>query len=131
VLRAFLFLALFCSSILALEKKAKIFVAGHTGEVGSVIVRHLKKNGYHNLILKTPQELDLTEQLEVERFFLTERPEYVFLVATKGYGSGETTSVDFSHENLLIEANLIHASYKYKVKKCIFITDISFRKLKV
>ena len=66
-----------------MEKHAKIYVAGHRGMVGSAIVRELQRQGYHNLLLRTHQELDLTRQADVEAFFEAERPEYVFQAAAK------------------------------------------------
>lgn len=67
-----------------MEKNSKIYVAGHTGMVGSAIVRELKKQGYHNLITSTHRELDLCHQAEVEEFFAAQKPEYVFLAAAYG-----------------------------------------------
>ena len=66
-----------------MDKNSKIYVAGHTGLVGSAIVRALKAKGYNNLLLKTHTELDLTNQSEVDNLFKTEKPEYVFLAAAK------------------------------------------------
>ncbi len=66
-----------------MEKSSKIYVAGHTGLVGSAITRNLKKNGYKNLLLKTHNELELLDQKEVQNFFENEKPEYVFLAAAK------------------------------------------------
>lgn len=66
-----------------MEKNSKIYVAGHRGMVGSAIVRELKRQGYENLVLRTHKELDLTRQEDVEAFFASERPEYVFLAAAK------------------------------------------------
>lgn len=106
-----------------MEKDAKIFVAGHHGLVGSAIVRILKEKGFHNLILKTHQELDLLRQLDVENFFEKERPEYVFLAAAKvgGINANNTYPAEFIYNNLMIETNIIHSAYKSHVKKLLFL----------
>ena len=97
----------------------KIYVAGHTGMVGSAIVRHLKKNGYHNLLLRTHRELDLTDQQATKSFFERERPDYVFIAAAKvgGIQANSTFPADFLYVNLMINANIIHASHQVGVKK--------------
>lgn len=102
-----------------LEKGAKIYVAGHRGMVGSALVRKLKEKGYNNLVLKTHQELDLTDQGAVRTFFEKERPEYVFLAAARvgGILANSTYKADFIYQNIMIAANVIEASYKYGVKK--------------
>jgi len=104
------------------EKNSRIYVAGHTGMVGSAIVRCLKQNGYNNLILRTHKELDLTNQAECEKFFEEERPEYVFLAAAKvgGILANDTYPADFIMENMLIECNVIRSAFKNKVKKLMF-----------
>jgi len=106
-----------------MEKDAKIYVAGHRGMVGSAILRRLQAAGYTNLIYRTSQELDLRRQTEVERFFEMERPDYVFLAAAKvgGIYANNTYRAEFLYDNLMIEANVIHASYKYGVKKLLFL----------
>jgi GDP-L-fucose synthase len=106
-----------------MEAGSKIFVAGHRGMVGSAIVRKLQQDGYHNLVLRTSSELDLRNQQAVHRFFEQERPEYVFLAAAKvgGIVANNTYRADFIYENLLIEANIIHASYVTGVKKLLFL----------
>ncbi|HBL10282.1 MAG TPA: GDP-fucose synthetase [Cyanobacteria bacterium UBA11162] len=106
-----------------MEQESKIYVAGHRGLVGSAIVRTLRENGYHNLILKTSQELNLTRQTDVETFFATERPEYVFLAAAKvgGINANNTYRAEFLYDNLMIEANIIHSAYLYNVKKLLFL----------
>jgi len=106
-----------------MEKSSKIFVAGHRGLVGSAIVRKLQKEGYTNLILKGREEVDLTRQEEVERFFKKERPEYVFLAAAKvgGIHANRTYPAEFIYQNLMIECNVIHSAYKYGVKKLLFL----------
>jgi GDP-L-fucose synthase len=102
---------------------SKIYIAGHTGLVGSAILRGLQSQGYGNLILRTHQELDLEIQKDVNDFFETERPEYVFLAAAKvgGIYANNTYPADFIYNNLVIETNVIHASYKYRVKKLLFL----------
>jgi len=106
-----------------MKRDSKIYVAGHTGLVGSAIVRCLKSQGYTNLILRTHKELDLEIQKDVNDFFERERPEYVFLAAAKvgGIYANNTYPADFIYNNLIIEANVIHAAYKYGVKKLLFL----------
>lgn len=102
-----------------MEKTSKIYVAGHTGLVGSAIVRKLKKEGYCNLLLKTHEELDLTNQTEVNAFFEHEKPDYVFLAAARvgGIVANNTYPAEFIYTNLMIGTNIVHASYKNGVKK--------------
>ena len=106
-----------------MEKNSKIYVAGHRGLVGSAIVRNLQERGFTNIIGKTHKELDLTRQDEVERFFETEKPEYVFLAAAKvgGIQANNTTPAEFIYDNLMIETNIINSAYKNKVKKLLFL----------
>ena len=106
-----------------MDKTSKIYVAGHTGMVGSAIVRELNKQGYENIITKSHSQLDLTNQLAVENFFKTERPEYVFLSAAKvgGIVANNTYPADFLYENMLIEMNVINASFKNNCKKLEFL----------
>jgi GDP-L-fucose synthase len=106
-----------------MNKNSRIYVAGHRGMVGSAIVRKLESQGYHNLILRTSIELDLREQAVVNSFFASEKPEYVFLAAAKvgGIQANNTYRADFIYENLMIEANVIHAAYVNKVKKLLFL----------
>lgn len=105
-----------------MEKTEKIYIAGHRGMVGSAVYRKLKNEGYQNLIVRTSSELDLRNQAEVIRFFETEKPEYVFLAAAKvgGIIANNTYRADFIYENLMIESNIIHQSFAYKVKKLMF-----------
>ena len=102
---------------------SKIYVAGHTGLVGSAILRCLQSQGYKNFISRTHQELDLEIQKDVGNFFKNERPEYVFLAAAKvgGIYANNTYPADFIYNNLIIEANVIHAASKYGVKKLLFL----------
>ncbi len=102
-----------------MQKNAKIYVAGHAGLVGSAIVRSLKSKGYQNVVGKRSAELDLTNQLQTQAFFESERPEYVFLSAAKvgGIHVNNTHPAEFIYINLMIECNVIHAAYQYGVKK--------------
>lgn len=106
-----------------MNKKSRIYVAGHRGLVGSAIVRFLRKQGYLNLILKTHAELDLLDQQAVNSFFENEKPEYLFMAAAKvgGIIANSTYPADFIYENMLIEANVIHAAYLHKTKKLLFL----------
>lgn len=106
-----------------MQKNSKIYIAGHNGLVGSAILRNLKKSGYTNIIAKTHNELDLTNQIEVEEFFKTEKPEFVFLAAAKvgGIVANATYRADFIYENLSIQNNVIHQGYKHGVKKLLFL----------
>lgn len=106
-----------------MEKEAKIFVAGHRGMVGSAIVRALEKDGYHHLIKRGSDELDLRNQSDVADFFAEEQPEYVFLAAAKvgGIMANNTYRADFLYENLMIQTNVIHQAYVQKVKKLLFL----------
>lgn len=106
-----------------MEKDSKIYVAGHRGLVGSAIVRALQKQGFKNLVLKTRDELDLTNQQAVEDFFAKEKPKFVFLAAAKvgGIMANKTYPADFIYENLVIQNNIIHAAYKNSVKKLLFL----------
>lgn len=106
-----------------MNKNAKIYVAGHRGLVGSAIVKDLQNKGYSNIITKTHQELDLSNQQETASFFEKEQPEYVFLAAAKvgGIIANNTYRADFIYENLMIQNNVIHQSYLHKVKKLLFL----------
>lgn len=106
-----------------MNKESKIYVAGHKGMVGSAIVRKLEAEGYTNLVLRNSKELDLRNQQAVDSFFATEKPEFVFLAAAKvgGIKANNTYRSDFIYENLMIEANVIHAAYQYGVQKLLFL----------
>ncbi|MFT5712383.1 MAG: GDP-L-fucose synthase [Glaciecola sp.] len=106
-----------------MNKNAKIYIAGHRGLVGSALVRQLKTQGYENLVTRTHDELDLTNQLTVEAFFNAEKPEYVFLAAAKvgGIHANNTYPAEFIHENLAIQTNVIHQSYVHGVKRLLFL----------
>jgi GDP-L-fucose synthase len=107
-----------------MKKNSKIFVAGgQSGLVGTAIVRSLASKGYQKVITKTRKELDLLDQKAVERFFARNKPEYVFLAAAKvgGIMANNTQKADFIYDNLQIQNNVIVASWKYKVKKLLFL----------
>lgn len=106
-----------------LQKHSKIYVAGHNGMVGSAIVRALKNHGFSDIIVRSSKELNLTRQNEVENFFTYEKPEYVFLAAAKvgGIYANSTYPAEFIYDNLMIECNVIHASYQNKVRKLLFL----------
>ncbi|AIQ14167.1 GDP-L-fucose synthase family protein [Paenibacillus durus] len=106
-----------------MEKNSRIYVAGHKGLVGSALVRNLKEKGYKNIIGKTLQELDLTNQAAVERFFEESDIDYVFLAAAKvgGIVANNTYPADYIMENELIQCNVIRSAFKNNVKKLIFL----------
>jgi GDP-L-fucose synthase len=105
------------------ESSTKIFVAGHRGMVGSAIVRNLQSKGYTNIITRTRAELDLTDQQEVDAFFASEQPEQVYLAAAKvgGIHANNIYRAQFLYENLMMEANVIHAAWKHGVDKLLFL----------
>ena len=109
-----------------MKQDSKIFVAGHRGLVGSAIVRTLIERGYTNIITRTRQELDLLNQNDVENFFRDERPEYVFDAAARvgGIYANDTYSADFIYQNIQIQTNLIHNSWKYEVEKFLFLGSV-------
>jgi len=106
-----------------MEKNSKIYVAGHQGMVGSAIVRKLRQEGYDQIITRTSKELDLRDQIAVNDFFVTEKPDYVFLAAAKvgGILANNTRRGEFLYENLMIQNNVIHASYLNNVMKLMFL----------
>jgi GDP-L-fucose synthase len=106
-----------------LRKDSKIYIAGHSGLVGSAIVRRLVKGGYDNLALRTHQELELTDQKAVTGFFETEKPEFVILAAAKvgGIYANNSYPADFIYQNLAIQTNIIHESWKADVKRLLFL----------
>ncbi len=106
-----------------MERDSKIYVAGHRGMVGSAIKRELERQGYQNLITRTHKELDLMRQDEVETFFRTEKPEYVFLAAAKvgGIAANDKAPADFMYNNMMLEMNVIHAAWKNGCKKLLFL----------
>ena len=106
-----------------MNREAKIYVAGHGGLVGSGIMRKLDQDSYKNIIYRTSRELDLRNQGAVNQFFAAEQPEYVFLAAAKVGGILENYNYParFIYENIMMEANVIHAAYTYGVKKLLFL----------
>ena len=106
-----------------LDLNKKIYVAGHQGMVGSAIVRTLKKLGYLNIIGRTHKELDLTNQNEVNQFFEQEKPDQVYLAAAKvgGIYANNTYPAEFIYDNLMVQANVIHAAWMNGVQKLLFL----------
>jgi GDP-L-fucose synthase len=106
-----------------MNKSDKIYIAGHRGMVGSSILRKLSDLGFDNLLVRTSKELDLRNQADVDRFFMEERPDYVFMAAAKvgGIIANSSYKADFIYENMMIQNNVIHASYVNKVKKLMFL----------
>lgn len=106
-----------------MNKNSKIYVAGHTGLIGSALVRSLNFKGYTNLIYKTHSQLNLINQESVDMFFKNEKPEYVFLAAAKvgGINANSAQPADFIYDNLMIQNNIIKASYNYGIKKLLFL----------
>jgi GDP-L-fucose synthase len=104
-------------------KEKKIYIAGHTGMVGSAIKRRLEAEGFNNLIFRTLSGLDLIRQHEVEQFFNSEKLDIVIVAAAKvgGIWANNIYRAEFIYDNLMIEANLIHSAYKYGVEKLIFL----------
>lgn len=106
-----------------MNKDARIYVAGHNGLVGSAIMRQLDAAGYSNVITRTHSELDLTEQSAVQKFFSEEKPDYVFLCAAKvgGILANDRYPAEFIHQNLVIQTNVIHESYRAGVGRLLFL----------
>lgn len=106
-----------------MDQHSNIYVAGHRGMVGTAIVRKLHEQGFTNIISRTSSELDLRNQQAVNEFFENEKPTHVFLAAAKvgGIIANNTYRADFVYENLMIEANIIHAAYINKVEKLLFL----------
>lgn len=106
-----------------MKKDSKIYIAGHNGMVGSAILRYLRFKGFNNLIYANSSELDLRNQQSVKEFFILKKPEYVFLAAAKvgGILANNTYRAEFLYDNLMIQNNVIHQSYKNNVKKLLFL----------
>jgi GDP-L-fucose synthase len=106
-----------------MEKNAKIYMAGHLGMVGSAILDNLKQKGYSNFVLRSSKEMDLRDQKQTDEFFRIEKPEYVVLAAAKvgGIIANNTYRADFIFDNIQIQNNIIGASFKYGVKKLLFL----------
>ena len=118
-----------------MDSDSKIYVSGHKGLVGSSIVEKLISKGHTNIITATREEVDLTNQKSVEEFFEKEKAEYVFLAAAKvgGIVANRDHPAEFIRDNLLIQTNIIDASYRHGAKKLLFLDVIkySFVKLKL
>ena len=108
---------------MGLNKNSKIFLAGHNGLVGSSILRYLKKKKYKNILTINKNKLDLTNQLETEKYLKKIKPDYVIIAAAKvgGIDANNNFKAEFIYNNIMIQTNLIHASYKIGVKKLIFL----------
>ncbi len=106
-----------------MKPDSRIYVAGHRGLVGSAVVRRLQAGGYRNLVTRTHAELDLTQQQVVNRFFESERPEYVFIAAARvgGIYANNTYPAEFVYQNLMIESNIIHAAWRNQAQKLLFL----------
>ena len=106
-----------------MENDAKIFVAGHKGMVGSAIIRKLERSGYSNLLTVSHEDLDLTCQASVEDFIQEENPEYIFLAAAKvgGIHANNMYRAEFIYQNLMIEANVLHAAWRSGIKRLMFL----------
>jgi GDP-L-fucose synthase len=106
-----------------MNKKDKIYVAGHRGMVGSALVRKLGEKGFQQLLLKNSAELDLRNQESVNAFFESEKPDHVFMAAAKvgGIMANNTLRGEFLYDNVMIQSNVIHAAYKTRVKKLMFL----------
>ncbi|MGB9431822.1 MAG: NAD-dependent epimerase/dehydratase family protein, partial [Candidatus Acidiferrum sp.] len=106
-----------------MDQNSKVFVAGHTGLVGSALVRRLHTLGYGNLVLRRHAELDLTDQLAVRNFFSEQQPEYVIVAAAKvgGILANNSLPAEFVHQNLLIATNVIHEAYRNRVQRLLFL----------
>ena len=106
-----------------METDSRIYVAGHRGLAGSAIGRRLHSGGYTNLVIRTHEELDLTNQIATQTFFKSEQPEYVFLAAAKlgGILANETHPAEFIHQNLAIQTNIMHEAWRAGVKRLIFL----------
>lgn len=106
-----------------MNRTSKIYVSGHRGMVGSAILRRLEADGFNNIVVRTHDELDLTNQDAVSTFFKEERPDQVYLAAAKvgGIYANNTYPAEFIYQNLMMEANAIHAAWLYGVKKLLFL----------
>ncbi|MBW2567661.1 MAG: GDP-L-fucose synthase [Deltaproteobacteria bacterium] len=106
-----------------MESDSKIYIAGHTGLVGSAIQRELKEQGYSNIIGRIRKELDLERQAQVESFFEEQRPEYVILAAARvgGILANNSFPAEFIYSNIMVQTNVIHSAYRTGVKKLLFL----------
>ncbi len=108
-----------------MDKKAKIYIAGHNGMVGSALLRLLQQQGYENILVRTSSLLDLRNQEAVRQFFSEEKPSYVFMAAAKvgGIQANNTYRAEFLYDNLMMQANVIHQSHVHQVKKLLFLAS--------
>lgn len=108
---------------MTIDLQQKIYIAGHRGMAGSAIVRELKRKGYTNLVYRTHQELDLTNQAAVKNFFAQEKPDLVYLAAAKvgGIHANDTYPAEFIYENLMVQSNVIHQAFLSGVRKLLFL----------
>ncbi|HHG86435.1 MAG TPA: NAD-dependent epimerase/dehydratase family protein, partial [Bacteroidetes bacterium] len=106
-----------------MDKTDKIYIAGHRGMVGSALERQLRAAGHYNIVTRRSSELDLRRQADVEDFFASEKPDYVFLAAAKvgGILANNTLRGEFIYENLMIQNNVIHQAHVHQVKKLMFL----------
>jgi GDP-L-fucose synthase len=106
-----------------MTSNSKIYIAGHRGMVGSAIVRELERKGHTNLVCRTHQELDLTNQLAVQNFFHQEKPDQVYLAAARvgGIYANNTFPAEFIYDNVMVQSNVIHQAFKQGVKKLLFL----------
>lgn len=111
------------NSMMLANKQARIYVAGHRGMVGAALVRRLQAAGYHNIITRTHDELDLTRQAQTEAFLAAEKPDYIFIAAAKvgGIHANNVYRADFLYQNMMIEANLIHGAYRHGIHDLMFL----------
>src|SRR5574342_567082 len=109
--------------MLPIDRTARIFVAGHRGLVGSAIVRHLRAQGFDNLLTATREQLDLRDQAAVNYWFRANRPEYVYLVAgtVGGILANSTRPAEFIYDNMMIHATVVHAAHLYRVKRLLYL----------
>lgn len=106
-----------------MDSNSRVLVAGANGMVGSAIVRNLESKGYTNIIEGTRDDVDFTNQEDVEKYFSYHQPEYVFLAAAKvgGIMANKTSKAEFLYDNLMIQSNIINSSYNYGVEKLLFL----------
>lgn len=106
-----------------MDKRGKLYIAGHTGLFGSALLEEAEKRGYGNIVLRRHRELDLTDQTAVDRFFARERPDYVIMAAALvgGIGANRERMADFCMENMLMTCNVIHAAHQYRVRKLLYL----------
>jgi GDP-L-fucose synthase len=108
---------------MTMDKDTKIYVAGHCGLVGSALVRQLKKHGYHNIVVRSHAELELTDKAAVREFFASERLEFAFLAAARvgGIVANSTYPAEFIYSNLSIQNNVIHSAWEFGLKRMLFL----------